>query len=56
MAQFGLISRSSVRKDLMAACTKSVSVSQAVKLLVYAFCVVQIFFKRKDGSGLYVVC
>ena len=44
--------RSSVRKDLMAACTVCVSVCQcvcqSVKHLVHAFCVVHIFLTQRQ--------
>ena len=41
-----LIFRSSVRKDLTAACFVSQWVSQCVKLLVYTFCIAHIFLTQ----------
>ena len=43
---FCFVFRSSDRKDLMAACYVSQSVSQCVKLLVYTFCIVHIFLTQ----------
>ena len=40
--------RSSVRKDLMAACTVCQCVCQSVKHLVHAFCVVHIFLTQRQ--------